>query len=70
MFFRLSTEGLLVNKRDLLAIYHSGTYCHKTGTRPPSCVTPRQPTKDAMEFTLTFTKIKDRGRDKDEKTNF
>ena len=22
----------------------SGTYCHKTGTRPPSCQTPRQPT--------------------------
>ena len=21
-----------------------GTYCHKTGTRPPSCGTPRQPT--------------------------
>ena len=22
----------------------SGTYCHKTGTRPPNCVTTRQPT--------------------------
>ena len=22
----------------------SGTYCHKTGTRPPSCGTPQQPT--------------------------
>ena len=28
---------LLVNKRDLLALYLSGTYCHKTNTRPPSC---------------------------------
>ena len=27
---------LLVNKRDLLALYLIGTYCHKTGTRPPS----------------------------------
>ena len=22
----------------------SGTYCHKTGTRPPSCAKPLQPT--------------------------
>ena len=40
----LSTEESLVKKRDLLALYLSGTYCHKTGTRPPSCVAPRQPT--------------------------
>ena len=33
-----------MNKRDLLALYLSGTYCHKTGTRPPSCATPPQPT--------------------------
>ena len=32
----------LVNKTDLLALYLSRTYCHKTSTRPPSCVTPRQ----------------------------
>ena len=31
-------EGLLVNKRDLLALYLSGTYCHKTGTRPLAVV--------------------------------
>ena len=26
-------------------MYHklSGTYCHKTGTRPPSCAKPQQP---------------------------
>ena len=35
----------LVTKRDLLALYFSGTYCHKTGSIPPGCVTPRQPTK-------------------------
>ena len=40
----LSTEGSLVNKRDLLALYLSGTYCHRTGTGPLSCVTPRQRT--------------------------
>ena len=44
MFFLLSTEGSLVSKRDLLALYLSETYCHRTGTRPPSCVTPRQQT--------------------------
>ena len=44
MFSLLSTEGSLVNKRDLLAVYLSGTYCHKTSTRPPSCATPQQPT--------------------------
>ena len=33
-----------MNKRDQLALYLSGTYCHKAGTRPPSCVTPWQPT--------------------------
>ena len=27
--------NLLVNKTDLHALYLSGTYCHKTGTRPP-----------------------------------
>ena len=30
-----------MNKRDLLALNLSGTYSHKTGTRHPSCVTPR-----------------------------
>ena len=34
----------VVNKTDLQASYLSGTYCHKTGTRPPSCPTPREPT--------------------------
>ena len=43
MFFLILTEGSLVNKRDLLALYLSGTSCHKTSTRPHSCVTPRQP---------------------------
>ena len=32
------------DEMDLLALYLSGTDCHKTGTRPPSCTTPRQPT--------------------------
>ena len=56
----LSTEGSLVNKRDLLALYLSGTYCHQTDTRPPSYVTPRQPTiyiymsPDSYEISLVF----------------
>ena len=33
---------------DLLGLYVSGTYCHKTGTRPPSFQTPRQLTIYAM----------------------
>ena len=44
MLFLLSMEGSLVNKRDLLALYLSGTHCYKTRTRPLSCATPRQPT--------------------------
>ena len=35
-------EGSLVNKIDLQALYLSGTYCHKTGTRPPKCTSRRQ----------------------------
>ena len=42
-------DGSLVNKTDLLALYLSWTYCHKTGTRPPSCVTPQQPTIYAIK---------------------
>ena len=37
-------EGSLVSKTDLQALYLSGTYCHKTGTRPTSCAKPQQPT--------------------------
>ena len=33
-------EGLLVSKMDLQALNLSGTYCHKTGIRPPSCAKP------------------------------
>ena len=44
VFFHLTTEGSLVDKTDLLALYLSGTYCHKTSARPPSCQAPRQPT--------------------------
>ena len=42
--FIFITEGSLVDKTDLLALYLSGTYCHKTGKKTPSCPTPRQPT--------------------------
>ena len=45
VYFHFTTEGSLVDKIDLQAFYLSGTYRHKTGTRPPSCQTPRQPTK-------------------------
>ena len=32
-----------MNKRDLLTLNLSGTYCQKSGTRLPSSVIPRQP---------------------------
>ena len=38
------SESLLVSKTDFKALYLSETYCHMTGTRPPSCNTPREPT--------------------------
>ena len=41
----------------VLALYLSGTYCHKTSTRPPNCVTPRQPTIYVTKFPYE-TKIK------------
>ena len=68
MFFLLSPEGSLVNKTDLLVLYLSGTYCHKTSTRPPSCVTPWQPTlymssdshmKTCLNQDWSFYKFKD-----------
>ena len=37
-----------MNKIDLQALYLSGSYCHKTGIRPPSCDTLRQPTINAQ----------------------
>ena len=37
-------EGFFTDKTDQQALYLSGTYCHKTGTRLPSCQSPRQPT--------------------------
>ena len=33
-----------MNKTDVKALYHSKTYCHKTGTRPPSLNSPWEPT--------------------------
>ena len=50
MFFLLTSGNLLVNKTDLRASYLSGTYCRKTGTRPPSCNAPRKPTMYASMF--------------------
>ena len=32
----------------------SGTYCHKIGTRPPSCATPRQPTIYLYCFSASY----------------
>ena len=37
-------KSIISNIRDLLALYLGGTYCHKTGTRPPCRASPRQPT--------------------------
>ena len=48
--FIFTTEGSLVDKTDLLPLYLSGTYCHKTGTRPPSCQVPLQLTIYVTRF--------------------
>ena len=42
--FIFTMEGSLLDKTDF---YLSGTCCHKTGTRTPSCQTPRQTTINA-----------------------
>ena len=34
VFFILLLGNLLVNNTDLQALYLSGTFCHKNGTRP------------------------------------
>ena len=44
VFFTLNTKEPLVNKTDLLALFLGGTYCHKTGIRPPSSTSPWEPT--------------------------
>ena len=41
----------------LLALYLSGTYCQKTGTRPPSCAAPRQPTIYLALWSSAFSEI-------------
>ena len=55
MFFPLLMEGSWVNNTDLQALYLSGTYCHKTCIRPPSCVIPRQPTINTLCYNLIPT---------------
>ena len=52
MIFLSSMEISLVNKIDLLA------YCHQTGTRPPSCVTPRQLNIHPIVSKVTILQIK------------
>ena len=42
--------GSVYHVKNLLALYLSGTYCHKTSTRPSSCATPRQPTIYVVYF--------------------
>ena len=44
MVFHLNKGGSLVDKIDLPAFSLSGTYCHKIGTKNPSCQSPGQPT--------------------------
>ena len=51
-------EGSLGDKIDLQALHLSGTYCHNTGTRPPSCQAPRQPTNYENTYLELLVKIK------------
>ena len=39
-------------KADLQDLFLSGIYCHKTGTRPPSCNKPREPTMYVRAFLM------------------
>ena len=46
-----------MSKTDLQVLYLSGTYGHKTGTRPPSCAKPRQLTIYAMLYICNLFKF-------------
>ena len=43
-----------LDKTDLQALYLSGIYCHKTGTRPPSSTTPQAPTYITLKILQNF----------------
>ena len=45
----------LVNKTDSQASYFSRIYCHKTGTRPPSCTMSRQLTLYVTRLSSIYT---------------
>ena len=57
-FFLTMVPPVLVDKRDLLAIYLSGTYCHRTGTRPASCIKPQQPSIYLVKMLYYFICVK------------
>ena len=48
---------------DLKALYLSGIYCHKTGTRPPSCAKPWQRTINSKFFGFPRSKYKKQKRE-------
>ena len=54
-FFLVSIYLSRLATSDLQALYLSGTYCHKTSTRPPSCNTPRELTVYLTEPFITIT---------------
>ena len=54
--------NLLVNKTDLQALYLYGTYCNKTGTRPPSCNMPQELEVCVPELISNGTRQDETGR--------
>ena len=59
-----------MNKTELQALYLSGTYSHKTGTRPPSCNASRQPTIHAsLSYGVRGIKILSSDQDTLKQTN-
>ena len=48
--------GIFSEQKRLTCINLSGTYSHRIGTRPPSCVTPREPILYSAKIE-TFDKV-------------
>ena len=53
--FYFTNGGIISEQKRLTSFIPCGTYCHKTGTRQPNCVTPLQPTINVQRCSLLMT---------------